>query len=522
MSTRAAAPRDPVAPPPGQPAGRPTGPPAGRPTGRDGVLVLFCGFTAGMLLLDLHKVSIAIPSIEAGLDAGPVRLQLVAAAYVVCFAVTLVPAGRLGDAGHRRTLALLGLYGYLVSSAICTLAPDADTVIAGRALLGISAGLLMPQVMGIVQQRFTGAARARAFGTYGVCVACATALGPSVGGLFLLPGLFGWRGVFAMNLPVGAVLIVAAHLLLRDARTDQAPARGRPELDGIGIALLAGSLLGFLLPVVLTTGRPSDDPHRWWVLVPAAALLAVFVARSRRRAVAGRAPLIDPQLLRLPSFRNGVLVSATWFAAVPGLALALTIYLQQVEGLSPFHAGLVMLPAALGSAVGASIGGRVVTGWGRHLTALGMVLALAAMAGTLLLVRGAPAEPVLLAGVVVLQALLGVGTGMVVSPNHAQMLDDVPPTQGSAASAIGQLGQRLANSFGVAGASVAYFTVVHGAGWTLSTAPAANHANGLLRASAVAIGFLLAALAVALVDLRRQRRAAAPGVPGAAATTGRG
>lgn len=476
-------------------------------SGRDRLLVLFCGFAAGMLLLDLHKVSIAAPSIDAALDPGPVRIQLIAAAYVVCFAVTLVPAGRLGDHGRRRPLALLGLCGYLASSAVCTFAPNADVVIAGRALLGVSAGLLMPQVMGIVQQRFTGARRARAFGVYGVCVACATALGPSVGGLFLLPGLFGWRGVFAMNLPVGMALLIVAHLLLRSV-TQTRPERRWPELDILGVVLLSGALVGLLLPVVFTTGRPSDAPARWLLLVPALALATLFVVRSRRRSRAGRSPLLNPDLLTLPSFRNGVLISATWFAAVPGFALALTIYLQQVEGLSPFLAGLVTLPAALGSATGASIGGRVVTRWGRWLTSLGMVLVLVSMAGTLLLVRGDLPGTAVLGGVTALQGLSGLGAGMVVSPNHAQMLAGVPPGEGSAASALGQLGQRLSNSFGVAAASVAYFTAVYGAGWSLATAPAVHHLDATFRATAVAVCFLLAALAVAFIDLRRQRRAA--------------
>ncbi|MGC5616560.1 MFS transporter [Georgenia sp. Z1491] len=471
---------------------------------RDRVLILFCGFTAGMLLLDLHKISIAIPSIDAALDPGPVRLQLVSAAYVVLFAVTLVPAGRLGDHGWRRRLALIGLYGYLVSSVVCTIAPNADTVIVGRALLGVSAGLLMPQMMGIVQGRFTGPARARAFGVYGVCVACATALGPSVGGLFLLPGMFGWRGVFAMNLPVGLVLVLAAHLLL-SAVDQPRPTRRRPDLDHGGVVLLSGALVGFLLPVVLTTGRPVDSPGRWLLLVPAAALATTFVLRTRTRAAAGRSPLISPALLALPSFRNGVLISATWFAAVPGASLALTIYLQQVEHLSPLLAGLVLLPAAVGSAVGADIGGRTVTRWGRRLTALGMTLTLLAMAAVVVLLHGDLPGTALLAAVSALQLVSGVGTGMVVSPNHAQMLADVPPAQGSAAGAVGQLGQRVANSFGVAAASVAYFTVIYGGGWSVSDAPPAAHLGATLRATAVAMCFLLASLAVALVDLRRQR-----------------
>src|ERR1043165_847480 len=155
------------------------------PDAKPGAEVLLCGTTAGFLLLDIHKVSIAVPSIERALHPGPAGIQLIQAAYVVCFAVTLVPAGRIGDAGRRRALAFTGLYLYLAASVLCAVAPTAGWVIAGRALLGVAAGLLMPQMMGIVQQLFTKAERGRAFGVYGMCVSLATALGPSLGGLLV-------------------------------------------------------------------------------------------------------------------------------------------------------------------------------------------------------------------------------------------------------------------------------------------------------------------------------------------------
>ncbi|MGM1064563.1 MFS transporter [Saccharothrix sp. Mg75] len=471
-------------------------------------VLLLCGTTAGFLLLDIHKVSIAVPAIERALRPGPAGIQLIQAAYVVCFAVTLVPAGRFGDAGRRLTLTHAGTCLYLAASVLCAVAPHTGYVIAGRALLGVAAGLLMPQLMGIVQQLFPGPERGRAFGVYGMCVSLATALGPSLGGLLVTTPLLGWRGVFVMNVPVALALLVAAHVLLPTA--GQAPhERRRPDVDVAGLGLGSLALVALLTPFILTTGRPDDVDARWLALVPAVALAALFAARARRRAAAGRSGVVDPALLRIASFRNGVLVSLTWFAAGPGIALALTLHLQEARGVTPFLAGLVVLPSSATSVLGAWLGGRYVARLGRVLTATGMLLVLAGALGTLALLHGDLSTTAVLAGIPVLQLVQGLGAGLVVSPNHSMTLVDVPAAQGSAAGALGQLGQRISNSVGVATASTAYYSTIYGAGFTLIDAPDALHGVALDRATAVACLFLAAALAVAVTDLRRQTRARA-------------
>ncbi|MFI9005618.1 MFS transporter [Actinosynnema sp. NPDC053489] len=473
-------------------------------------VLLLCGTTAGFLLLDIHKVSIAIPAIERALHPGPTGIQLIQAAYVVCFAVTLVPAGRVGDAGRRLALTYAGAHLYLVAGLLCAVAPTAGFVIAGRALLGVAAGLLMPQVMGIVQQLFPPAERGRAFGVYGMCVSLATALGPSLGGLLVTA--LGWRGVFLMNVPVAAALLVAAHVLLPAVGRDQGRPR-RPDVDVAGLALGGLALVALLTPFILTTGRPDDVDARWLALVPAVVLAGLFVARARRRVAAGRSGVIDPGLLRITSFRNGVLVSLTWFAAGPGVALACTLYLQQARGITPFVAGLVVLPSSATSVLGSWLGGRHVVRLGRVLTGTGMLLVLVATLGTLALLRGDLPTAAVLVGFPLLQLVQGLGGGLVVSPNHSMTLMDVPAGQGSAAGAIGQLGQRISNSVGVATASVAYYATIYGAGATLTDAPAPLHRAALDRAVTVACLFLGAALLVVLVDLRRQSRARRTALP---------
>lgn len=470
-----------------------------------GAALLLCGTTAGFLLLDIHKVSIAIPSIERALHPGPAGIQLIQAAYVFCFAVTLVPAGRVGDAGRRLTLTYAGMYLYLAASVLCAVAPSAAYVVAGRALLGVAAGMLMPQMMGIVQQLFPPGERGKAFGTYGMCVSLATALGPSVGGLLVTTPLLGWRGVFVMNLPVAVAILVAAHVLLPAVGRDQGEPR-RPDIDVLGLAFGGLALIGLLTPFIFTTGRPSDVGLRWLALVPAVLLAGLFVARSRSRVAAGRPAVIDPDLLRIPSFRNGVLVSLTWFAAGPGIALALTLYLQQARGLTPFLAGLVLLPSSATSVLGAWLGGRYVVRLGRVLTGAGMLLVLTSTAGTVALLHADLSTAAILLGIPLLQLVQGLGGGLVVSPNHSMTLMDVPSAQGSAASSIGQLGQRISNSVGVATASMAYYSTVYGPGFTLTDAPAPVHLDALDLATTCACVFLCAAIAVVVTDLRRQLR----------------
>lgn len=472
---------------------------------RPAVLVL-CGTTAGMLLLDLHKVTIAIPAIERALQAGPTGIQLVSAAYVVCFAITLVPAGRIGDQGRRLLLTYTGLWLSLAASLVCALAPGVGTLVVGRAALGVSAGLLMPQMMGIVQQLYAPHERGKAFGTYGVCVSLATALGPSVGGLLVSLPVLGWRGVFVLNLPVTVALLVAAHALLPAVGRDQPGGGRRPDIDVVGLALGTVALVSVLAPLILTTGRPQDVDARWLALVPAAVAAVLFVRRSRARVVRGRSSVIDPTLLRIASFRNGVLVSLTWFASGPATNLGLMVYVQEARGLSAFATGLILLPSSATSVLGAHLGGRLVDRWGRVLSATGMGLVLFTLVSTLVLVHATTSTTALLVGIPLLQLVSGLGGGLVVSPNHTMTLHDVPREQGSAASAIGQLGQRVANSVGVALASVAYYSVVYGAGHTLATAPDAMHLTSFGRSTLVAIAFLLAALAVVLLDRRRQVR----------------
>ena len=165
-------------------------------------VTLVAGF---MSLLDVSIVSVALPSMTEGLGATPATIQWVVSGYALTFGLMLVPAGRLGDAFGRRRMFLIGLAGFVLSSAAAGAAPTVGFLIAARLVQGLAAGCLAPQNSALIQQLFRGAERGRAFGMFGATIGVSTAAGPVVGGLILAlaEGPSGWRWIFYVNVPIG-------------------------------------------------------------------------------------------------------------------------------------------------------------------------------------------------------------------------------------------------------------------------------------------------------------------------------
>src|SRR3712207_5229167 len=126
-----------------------------------------CVAVAALTILDLSKVNVGLPSIEDAFRAGPTELQAIVAGYALAFGLVLVPAGRLGDIHSRRTMFLVGITAFTVTSLLCAIAPTVELLMVGRFLQGVAAGIPMPQVVGLTQQLFQGAERGRAVGLFG-------------------------------------------------------------------------------------------------------------------------------------------------------------------------------------------------------------------------------------------------------------------------------------------------------------------------------------------------------------------
>lgn len=460
-----------------------------------------CVSVAAITILDMSKVNVALPAMEQALGAGSTELQLIVSGYVLTFGLVLVPAGRLGDQRSKRALFIVGLSLFTITSLLCGIADSPELLIAGRLLQGVAAGIQMPQVIGMTQQLFQGEERGRAFGLFGATIGIATAFGPTLGGLLIAIGGEddGWRWVFWMNVPLGVLAIAAAIWVLPRTRARQA---AKLQLDPVGVVLFGLMVLAFMWPFLFTTGAPTDDPRRWWLMVAFALFAAAFYAWERAYARRGRAPLVPFRLFRIPSYRNGTMVQTAYFTAVPAMFLLTNLFLQSGAGLAPVYAGMVTIGFALASAVSSWIGGNLVTRHGRPVVVWGLaaiLVSVGALAASALFLP-VSAVPWVMAAVL---SVGGFGGGLVIAPNQTLTLQDIPVREGGIAGSVGQLGQRIGAAVGTAiGLSLFYSAIYAERGGSEYVAFHDAYALGM-----AAVGlFLGIAFLVGVVDLTGRRR----------------
>ena len=469
-----------------------------------------------MALLNVSMVNVALPPIDVALEAGPTALQWIVAGFTLAFGLVLIPAGRLGDTLGRRRMFLLGLVVFVVASAGCGLAPSAEALVGWRLVQGVGAGILNPQVVGFIQQLFSGKERARAFGMFGATVGIATASGPLLGGVLLAAfgEAEGWRAVFLVNLPIGLALIPIAWRLLPHEPAATAPDQGgrprRPGIDVVGLALTGVVVLALMYPFVATTeGDSADAP--WWLFAVAAVAAAGFLAWERRHEARGGSVVLPRSLARTASFTFGAAVGLTYFMGFTSVMLVGTLFLQHGLGLTPLQAGLVQMPFALTAAGAAMLGARLVVRIGRWSVVIGagasiLGFALSAVAVAVLEVR-------LIPWVVAACLMLGgLGNGMVISPNQTLALSEVPLSHAGTAGAGLQTLQRIGTAIGVAVTTSVFFSVLAGTAGDL-----AGYRRALVTALIVTTGIVLLAFLVALADALRRRRSGAQHIPSPAA-----
>src|SRR6516165_1213265 len=185
-----------------------------------------------MIVLDFFIVNVVLPSMQSGLHASSGEIEWVIASYGITFAGFLITAGRLGDRYGRRRMLMLGMTLFTVSSLTCGVAPGVTTLIAARALQGVGAAMMSPNVLSIIGVTYTGQARVRALRTYALVMGLAAVGGQVIGGILLqadLAGL-GWRSCFLINIPVGIAALALAPVLVRESRSEDAQ---RPDLIGM-------------------------------------------------------------------------------------------------------------------------------------------------------------------------------------------------------------------------------------------------------------------------------------------------
>lgn len=458
---------------------------------------IVCAVAAIATILDMVKINVAMKPIQDTLDASSTQAQLIVAGYVLTFGMALVPAGRLGDVWRRKWMFLFGATLFTLASAACTIAPSAEFLVVGRLVQGVAAGSLMPQVIGFMQQMFQGKERGRVFGIFGACIGLGTAFGPTLGGLLI--GIFGeetgWRAIYGMNLPLGLAIILFAIWFLPGSQ----PRSESMQLDLVGVGLLSATVCLVMIPLVLTTGQPSDDPARWWLLLGAAVLGAAFYVWERRFAAAGKQPAVNFDLFRLSSYRWGVVIGSLFFAIMPPTFYVMTQFAQTGLGHEPVVVGLITIPYALISALTSAVAGRYTHAHAKLMVLGGISVFTAGLIGMTVIGGLASAElaPWLMAAVL---AVAGIGPGVLMPANQMRAVSEVPVTQAGVAGSVMQVGQRAGNALGVAVASSVFYAIS-----VSGTVQAAR--EGYVVAMLVLVGIATLATVIAALDWRDTRGA---------------
>src|SRR6201996_3876105 len=255
-----------------------------------------------MVVLDFFIVNVALPSMQSRLHASAGSVEWVVADYSLASAVLLIAASRLGDRSGRRRVFVLGLAVFTLASAGCGIAPSATVLVIARIVQGIGAAMLLPNVLALIGALYDGPDRLRALSAYGMVMGLAAVGGQLLGGALLAanPAGLGWRTVFLINLPIGALALALARLVPES----RAPAAGR--IDVAGTALATAAVTAIILPLV--EGQARGWPLWTWLSLGAAPLLiAAFVVQQRRLGAAGGDPLLAPGLFASRAFTAGLL-----------------------------------------------------------------------------------------------------------------------------------------------------------------------------------------------------------------------
>ena len=453
-----------------------------------------CLVVGFMTLLDVSIVNVALPSIQRGLNASSADLSWVVSGYALTFGLSLVPAGRIGDARGRKTSFLVGLTLFTLASAGCGVSQSPMELIISRLIQGAAGGILSPQVSGLIQLLFRGKERGRAFGMYGSVVGISTAVGPLLGGLLIQAAgeHTGWRWVFFVNLPIGAGTFVAALRLLpvRPRDTVQ-PIRG--SFDPLGVVLLGGGVAALELPLIQE--QQWHGGTKWLLLLLAGIVLAYFVFWERHQMRVQRLPLIDLSLFKLRSYTLGCLLGFSYFAGFTTIFFIFTLYVQNGLHYTALEAGVAVTPFAIGSAISARIGGNIVFRYGRRLITVGLLLVVIGLAFTVLAVHLEPGRAV---GFATAGPLLvaGIGSGLVISPNITLTLDQVPVKRAGIAGGVQQTAQRIGSAAGIALVGAVFFARFNATG---------DWAHAFIVGLSTAIGLVLIALILAVADIYGNR-----------------
>lgn len=407
-----------------------------------GVAVL--ALSVVILAIDMTVLNFALPAISRDLDPSGTQLLWIVDIYAFVIATLLITMGTLGDRIGRRKLLMWGIAGFGAASLLAAYSVSPLMLIIARALQGVAGATLMPSTLSLIKAMFPDKNELpRAIAVWISCYSLGAIIGPVLGGWLLEH--FHWGSVFIINVPVAVAVIVGGLLVLPESKSSSPG-----KFDVAGAVLSMAALFG-----VVGALKAATAGLAWWIpaLLATAAILAAGALVSHLNN--SPHPLVDVRLLRDRAYAMAVVINAMSSFLLVGAMFYLTQYLQVVLGISPVHAGLLLMPGMVASMAATMITGEMVGRFSaRPLLLIAITLAGAGLA--MHVVEASGIWPAVSSGTgaqVWFGAsfiLLGVGAGMIDPVTNTIILGSAPPEQSGAASALSETGYELGGAFGAA------------------------------------------------------------------------
>lgn len=328
------------------------------------ILLLLCA-AQFIIALDFSILNVALPVLGGDLGMGQADLQWAVTAFALPSGGFLLLSGRIADLFGRRRLFLIGLALFTAASVLAALAWSPAAFLAGRALQGLGAAVIVPTGMSLLTTTFTeGPQRERALGVSGTVLSLGFTIGMVLGGV--LTDALGWRSTMGLLSVAGVAVLAIAPLVLTESRHPR-----RPRLDLPGAITVTGGLLALIYALSTAAQQGFGRPDVLVTLVAGGVLLATFVRVESRAAQ----PLVSLPMLRRRSVAWGNLAGLTTFAMMSTVVFLLTLYLQEVLGLSAFRTGLLFGVQGVVSALAGLVAPRVIGRFGaRRVLLTGLLL----------------------------------------------------------------------------------------------------------------------------------------------------
>jgi EmrB/QacA subfamily drug resistance transporter len=438
--------------------------------------LVFISMAISLVIIDGTIVNTIFPNVIAALGLDSTQVQWVQESYVLVFASLLLVWGSLADRIGRRLLLVIGLGIFVAASVWAGFSTDATSMILARVLQGFGGAMVLPTTLSLVNANFHGKERGIAFAVWGSTIGGMVALGPVLGGWLATDfGVDGWRLAFNINLPLGLIVILGLLIWVSESKEEQ-------RAGGIDIV---GALISVVMFATLVFGLIEGRVYGWWEastrntfqigdfswptdgisiipvsLAVSAVFFVLFVLWEKSREKAHKNVLLDLDLFKIGSFRNGSFAALIISMGEFGLLFALPLWLQNVERLTPVSSGLVLLwlagGAFLASAIGGALSGKLPA---VRAVQIGVLFELLGVAGISLVAstEGSwwPIAPFLL--------LYGIGVGLATAQLTGVIMTDVPMNKIGQASGSQSTVRQIGSALGIAVLGTILFTATQGA-----------------------------------------------------------